>query len=104
MHVKKKGATVAFLEPYLDATSLDNEVVSNLLNAPLSPQEIQREFALISSQRGTTEEEINETARKALVAAMAYKTPAKLKQSFGELNPSNLTKFTSTLLQGVRED
>ena len=98
IYTKEKGSYVAFTQPRLDVTGLDIGVVEDLLKMNTSLKEVQNELTLVSNQQGTTKQEIDTAARKALKAAKGYKTPAKFKMSAEELNPSNLTGLTSALL------
>ena len=101
LYSKEKGTNVAYAEPTLATQGLDTSVVDGLLQLTGNLRELQDEMCLIINQTGTTQGEIDNAARRTLKQAMSYKTPKKVKHLADELNPSNLTELTSSVLGKV---
>ena len=95
LYIMDKRTGVCLINPFLDISTIDEEVINRLLITDLEPEFLLKEFALISSQDGSKDAEINAFARKNLLKTVAFKTPSKSKVQDSLFDPSSLVDIVS---------
>ena len=95
LYIMDKRTGVCLINPILDLSTIDKEVINRLLITDLEPEFLLKEFALISSQDGSKDAEINAFARKNLLKTVAFKTPSKSKVQDSLFDPSSLVDIVS---------
>lgn len=95
LYILDKRTGGCLISPVLDPSNLDEEVINRLLITDLEPGALLKEFALISSQDGSNDSEIDGFARKNLLKTVAFKTPSKSKAQGTFFDPSSLVDIVS---------
>ena len=87
-----------FMDPFLDISHLDSEVVERILGLTGDFELLRKEFVLLNSQDGSQDSDIDLYARSNLKKANNFKTPAKELGRAGGFNPSRLTEAVDSLV------